>query len=126
MIDDLLPLLERINKLPLTAEERAELMRAALEEHRGGKKPGPKPRTGPNSGPIAAAIRDVMADGEWRQISAIRTALAEDGRPIAASGVNSAMRDMWQRGVLERKEDGIWPTGKPMIWYRLPLQAKDE
>ena len=124
MIDDLLLKLERINKLPLTADERADLMRAAMDEARGGKKPGRKP--GSESAPVAQRVREVLADGAWRQAGQVREAIGALGAAPRPGTVNTALRDMVAVGILERKEDGLWATGKAMVWYRLPADEAAE
>ena len=67
MISELISVLERLNKLPLAAEERAELMRAVIDESRRDgaiqRRPGPKNNGGPS---VASRVLEAMRDiGDW-------------------------------------------------------------
>ena len=116
-MEDLIAQLERINKLPLTAAERATLMRRLLADgdEAPPKRPGPR---GPRAESLASAVRAYLAHGRWEAQHAIRAALQGEARASIGS-LSTVLRDLMARGDVERKEDGAWPNGRPMVFYRL-------
>lgn len=120
-------LLDRIDALPLSRDERASLMRQAIAEQDAAPAPdAPSPtgwrrgmakrRDDPTSTPNR--LRTLLADGAWRTYSDIRKGLG-----MRSSNLSTALRDMMRSGEVERKEDGYWAANKPMIWYRLAQPA---
>ena len=116
MISELIATLERLNKLPLTAEERAELMRAVIAESRRDgaiqRKPGPKAEGGPS---VASRVLTALQEsGEWLRPRDIAGYMDSKSGPVSV-----ALKDLVASGKVERRETGeTLPNGRTIYAYR--------
>jgi len=114
MIDQLVATLERINKLPLDAEERAELMRALIQESRrdGSIQRRPGPKVGGKESFASKTLTAMREIGDWARPRDIAAHMGVKSGPISA-----AVKDLLASGKIERRESGERLSNGRMIYH---------
>jgi hypothetical protein len=116
MIDNLIATLERINKLPLDAEERAELMRALIQESRrdGSIQRRPGPKVGGKESFASKTLAAMREIGDWTRPRDIAAHMGVKSGPVSV-----ALKDLVVDGRIERREsEERLSNGRIIYYYR--------